>query len=271
MLWLRRFGAGGADSLSWVSAALSLLQLWADVLVRVLYSDIESVLQVNGGLCAPFEVGRGIRQGCSLSGMLYAITIESMLCRLRRDLSGVQVEKQTSQDSLYWFLQDPAVHGAQLSLTEGGARSLSERIRKVGLVMVRHLVETAEVDLNDAEAVAQRLGIRSCRVTMQMLHRVQQALAEEDRKLLTGWTHDQTGKEEEGPFPCLWVSPDVTVADTGSPLLTLEGLRGLHLDCLNAKVMYRGCVKQLNQSKLTGQVDTPWRAHFGLASDIKPA
>ncbi|KAL6460211.1 hypothetical protein MHYP_G00319700 [Metynnis hypsauchen] len=180
--------------------------------------------------------------------------------------AGVKVEKQTSHDSLYWFLLEPVVHGARLSLTEGGARSLSESIRKAGVFMVRHLVEIAGVDLNDAEALTQRLGMRSRSLTMQMLHRVQQALAEEDRKLLTEWTLDQTGKEEEGPFPCLWVSPDVTVIDTGSPLLTLEGLSGLHLDCLNAKVMYRGCVKQLNQSKLTGQVEveTPWQAHFGL-------
>jgi len=38
--------------------------------VKVLYSEVESVLKINGGLCAPFQVQRGIRQGCSLSGML---------------------------------------------------------------------------------------------------------------------------------------------------------------------------------------------------------
>lgn len=40
-------------------------------MVKMLYTDVESVLKVNGGLCTPFKVGRGVRQGCPLSGMLY--------------------------------------------------------------------------------------------------------------------------------------------------------------------------------------------------------
>ncbi len=44
--------------------------------IQVLYNDIESVLRVNGGLCAPFKVCRGVRQGCSLSGILYTLAIE---------------------------------------------------------------------------------------------------------------------------------------------------------------------------------------------------
>ncbi|KAK3520120.1 hypothetical protein QTP70_014376, partial [Hemibagrus guttatus] len=37
-------------------------------MVKVFYCEIESVLKVNGGLCAPFKVLRGIRQGLALSG-----------------------------------------------------------------------------------------------------------------------------------------------------------------------------------------------------------
>ncbi|KAK3529415.1 hypothetical protein QTP70_031134, partial [Hemibagrus guttatus] len=44
-------------------------------MIKVLYSEIKSVLKVNGGLCAPFKVLRGIRQGCALSGMLYTLAI----------------------------------------------------------------------------------------------------------------------------------------------------------------------------------------------------
>uniref|UniRef100_A0AAV2J1G2 Reverse transcriptase domain-containing protein n=1 Tax=Knipowitschia caucasica TaxID=637954 RepID=A0AAV2J1G2_KNICA len=51
--------------------------------IRTLYCDVMSVLKVNGGLSAPFSVGRGIRQGCSLSGMLYSLSIEPLLHRLR--------------------------------------------------------------------------------------------------------------------------------------------------------------------------------------------
>ncbi len=46
---------------------------------------------MNGGLCAPFKVSRGIRQGCSLSGMLYSIAIEPLLPKIRKRLNGLRV------------------------------------------------------------------------------------------------------------------------------------------------------------------------------------
>ncbi len=58
-------------------------------MIQVLYRDIESLLKINGGLSAPFKVQRGIRQGCSLSGMLYSLAIEPFLHKLRRVLPGV--------------------------------------------------------------------------------------------------------------------------------------------------------------------------------------
>ncbi|KAJ4925991.1 hypothetical protein JOQ06_008176 [Pogonophryne albipinna] len=56
--------------------------------IQVLYRDLESVLKINGSLCAPFEAQRGVRQGCSLSGMLYSLAIEPFLHRLRSKLQG---------------------------------------------------------------------------------------------------------------------------------------------------------------------------------------
>ena len=35
-------------------------------MIRVFYTDIASVLKINGGLSAPFNIQRGVRQGCSL-------------------------------------------------------------------------------------------------------------------------------------------------------------------------------------------------------------
>ena len=58
-----------------------------------MYSDIESLLKVNGVVYAPFKVNRGIRQGCSLSAMLYTLSIEPLLHRLRADISDL-IEKQ---------------------------------------------------------------------------------------------------------------------------------------------------------------------------------
>lgn len=57
-------------------------------MIRVLHQDIESVLKINGGLCAPFKVQRGIRQGCALSGMLCAFAIEPPLVKMRNSIEG---------------------------------------------------------------------------------------------------------------------------------------------------------------------------------------
>ena len=57
--------------------------------MKVLYEDIESVLKINGGLCKPFKAERGIRQGCSMSGMLYSLSIEPMLHNVRGFIDGL--------------------------------------------------------------------------------------------------------------------------------------------------------------------------------------
>ncbi len=57
-------------------------------MIRVLYQDVESVLKINGGLSAPFKILRGIRQGCALSGMLYAFAIEPLLVKIRERIEG---------------------------------------------------------------------------------------------------------------------------------------------------------------------------------------
>ncbi|KAF7643589.1 hypothetical protein LDENG_00236820, partial [Lucifuga dentata] len=44
--------------------------------IMALYVDVESVLKINGGLSRPFTVNQGIRQGCSMSGTLYELSIE---------------------------------------------------------------------------------------------------------------------------------------------------------------------------------------------------
>uniref|UniRef100_A0A3Q3F9D5 G protein gamma domain-containing protein n=1 Tax=Labrus bergylta TaxID=56723 RepID=A0A3Q3F9D5_9LABR len=38
---------------------------------------------MGAGLSRPIPVRRGIRQGCPISGQLYSLAIEPLLCRLR--------------------------------------------------------------------------------------------------------------------------------------------------------------------------------------------
>ncbi|XP_060926023.1 NLR family CARD domain-containing protein 3-like [Limanda limanda] len=46
---------------------------------------------VGGGLSRPVPVERGIRQGCPISGQLYSVAIEPLLCRLRTRLKGLRL------------------------------------------------------------------------------------------------------------------------------------------------------------------------------------
>ncbi|MBN3285380.1 YTX2 protein, partial [Polyodon spathula] len=59
--------------------------------ISLLYKNVFGVLKINNSLSCPFSVYRGIRQGCSLSGMLYALSIEPLLCHLRRKLAGLRI------------------------------------------------------------------------------------------------------------------------------------------------------------------------------------
>ncbi|KAJ3610843.1 hypothetical protein NHX12_022933 [Muraenolepis orangiensis] len=46
---------------------------------------------MGAGLSRPIPVQRGIRQGCPISGHLYSLAIEALLCRLRSKLSGLSL------------------------------------------------------------------------------------------------------------------------------------------------------------------------------------
>jgi len=77
--------------------------------IKILYNDIESLLKVNGGLCAPFRVCRGVRQGCSLSGILYTLAIEPLLNKLRRVLEGVSLQACNSTLCLSAYADDVVI------------------------------------------------------------------------------------------------------------------------------------------------------------------
>ncbi len=57
--------------------------------IQLLYSEVFVIVKAGGGLSAPVPVLKGIRQGCPLSGQLYSLVIGPLLCRLRRNLSGI--------------------------------------------------------------------------------------------------------------------------------------------------------------------------------------
>uniref|UniRef100_A0A3Q3EUV6 Reverse transcriptase domain-containing protein n=1 Tax=Labrus bergylta TaxID=56723 RepID=A0A3Q3EUV6_9LABR len=77
--------------------------------IKVLYSGVESVLKFNGGLCAPFRVCRGVRQGCALSGMLYTLSLEPLLNNIRYHLQGLVLPGFNSNIVLSAYADDIVV------------------------------------------------------------------------------------------------------------------------------------------------------------------
>ncbi|CAM4635041.1 unnamed protein product [Lepidochelys olivacea] len=57
--------------------------------LRALYASAECLVRLNWILTEPVSFGRGVRQGCPLSGQVYALAIEPFLCLLQRRLTGL--------------------------------------------------------------------------------------------------------------------------------------------------------------------------------------
>ncbi|CAM2106491.1 unnamed protein product [Caretta caretta] len=57
--------------------------------LRVLYASAECLVRLNWTLTELVSFGRGVRQGCPLSGQLYTLVIEPFLCLLRRRMTGL--------------------------------------------------------------------------------------------------------------------------------------------------------------------------------------
>lgn len=82
--------------------------------VRVLYSNPTSRVQVNGYTSKQFELKRGNRQGCPLSPLLFAISIEPLAEMIRENprIYGISDGGGTHKISLYaddviLYISDP--------------------------------------------------------------------------------------------------------------------------------------------------------------------
>ncbi|CAM2119832.1 unnamed protein product [Caretta caretta] len=59
----------------------------------VLYTSAECLVRLNWTLTKSVSFGRGVRQGCPLSGQLYALANEPFLCLLHRRLTGLVLQE----------------------------------------------------------------------------------------------------------------------------------------------------------------------------------
>ncbi|CAM2117720.1 unnamed protein product [Caretta caretta] len=83
--------------------------------LRVLYASTECLVKLNWTLIEPVSFGRGVQQGCPLSGQLYALAIEPFLCLLRRRLMRLvlwepelRLVLSAYADYVLFMVQDPS-------------------------------------------------------------------------------------------------------------------------------------------------------------------
>ncbi|CAM2100115.1 unnamed protein product [Caretta caretta] len=82
--------------------------------LQVLYANAECLVRLNWTLTEPVSFGRGVRQGCPLSGQLYALAIEPFLRLLRQRLTGLALREPELRlvlsayaDNVLLVVQDP--------------------------------------------------------------------------------------------------------------------------------------------------------------------
>ncbi|CAM2111563.1 unnamed protein product [Caretta caretta] len=82
--------------------------------LQVLYASAECLVRLNWTLTEPVSFGRGVRQGCPLSGQLYALAIEPVLCLLHKRMTGFMLREPELRlvlsayaDDVLLVVQDP--------------------------------------------------------------------------------------------------------------------------------------------------------------------
>ena len=73
------------DSLEWEYLFKALDTFGSDfkTWVKTLYTNISSCIINNGFASEPFNLKRGVRQGCPLSGLLFILAAELLSCSIR--------------------------------------------------------------------------------------------------------------------------------------------------------------------------------------------
>jgi hypothetical protein len=68
--------------------------------IRMMYEDTMSALQVNGHLSAPIPIQCGVRQGCPLSMILFALCLDPLLRYLDGRLQGLRVHRSQTKSTV---------------------------------------------------------------------------------------------------------------------------------------------------------------------------
>jgi hypothetical protein len=76
--------------------------------IKQLYNNIFSQVLVNGFLTTTFSVTRSVRQGCSLSPLLFVIAIEPLLNLIRQSIifKGIPISCRVGEERVACYADD---------------------------------------------------------------------------------------------------------------------------------------------------------------------
>jgi len=81
--------------------------------IKNMYDQAHSTLHINGHTTSPFPIQCGVRQGCPLSMLLFALCLTPLLRLLDRTLTGIRIARGTRTaavayaDDITLFVTDP--------------------------------------------------------------------------------------------------------------------------------------------------------------------
>jgi len=130
-----------------------------------------------------------------------------------------------------------------------------QTLTKAKVVQMKDLIEVAGTAMDNVDAFAQRLGIKSTRTVNFLLKKWRKNLSEDDWNFLSS----QALPDKTDNFPRMVISK--SVIENENVLSTSEHVRDIMFDTIGGKSLYNVCVKVINNEKLK-RMDTPWRDHL---------
>ncbi|VDI07219.1 Hypothetical predicted protein [Mytilus galloprovincialis] len=85
--------------------------------IEIIYTNISSKVIINGALSDKIEITRSIRQGCPISMSIYAVIIEALACKVRRNnnIQGIQIPNHNTNVKLFQHADDCSIISTYLT------------------------------------------------------------------------------------------------------------------------------------------------------------